>query len=295
MSHNINYKKKYIKYKQKYLNYKKYLQTQKGGSDLISIPSKIYGTIFVKKSEANNPGYMKFLSDLGRNGYTSISGQVNPARGDTTDVFQTMYNVNDLDYFYLLYLNPLVTFAQYTSIDKILMIGLGGGHLPMLVRDKFPNCKIDILEIDPDVLEASKIIGFVPDSKMIVHICDGSHYLNTTTEKDYNCIIMDLDSGPSYKQFNFGSAKRLLKDDGILAINFAHNEDLLSKKLLEEFSCVKVYNLYQYIYLCSKKDICDLFSAQITRQNASENMKRLKYLDDIIQNLNQSQTYVLKK
>ena len=283
MSQNIDYRKKYIKYKQKYFAYKKYLQIQKAGSvstglssDLISVPSNMYGTIFVKKSNAKNPGYMKF-------------------QNDTSDVFQTMYNINDLDYFYLLYLNPLITFVQYTSVDKILMIGLGGGHLPMLVRDKFPDCKIDIVEIDPDVLVASKIIGFSPDTKMIVHIGDGSHYLNNTSEKDYNCIIIDLDSGSSYKQFNFGSAKNLLKDDGILAINFAHNEDLLSKKLLEEFPCVKVYNLYQYIYLCSKKNICDLFSTAITKQNASENMKRLKYLDNIIYNLNQSQIHVLKQ
>jgi hypothetical protein len=279
MSNQIDYKRKYIKYKKKYLNQKKYLQIQKGGTDTIIVQSNFCKTIHIKKPEGNNPGYMQFQNDI------------------ETGSIQSMYNINNLDHIYLHYFYPLLTFLQYinTNIGKILMVGLGGGNLPMLIRSNFPNCLIDIVEIDPAVVEASKIMGFSSDNKMRIHVCDGNWYLNNTNEKNYDCIILDLDSGPAYEHFRFGRITELLNDDGILAVNVGHHENILSKKLFEVFPCIKIYSIGQYVYICSKKNISELFRMPININTASNNMKKLKNLDEIIKNLDKMHSFVLAK
>ncbi|XWV25023.1 hypothetical protein QJ856_gp0755 [Tupanvirus deep ocean] len=283
------YKQKYKKYKLKYLNYKKSLQNNsknnlvmKGGDvsksgDISIISSKTFGEIYVKKSNGSEPGYMKFKSDIG-------------------NFYQSMYNTNDLDRIYLEYVIPLLTFMQYTDMSKILFIGLGAGHIPMLLRSKFPNCHIDIVELDADVLTAAKIVGFEPDDKMNVMIGDGHEYIENSPIKDYNVVIIDLDAGDSFNKFNAQSVKKILNNDnGILAINFASGEENLSSKILEHFPHVKIYYIGQYIYIASKKDNKKMLETPLTIQTSSYYMKKLKYLDLIINKLKTYHTYILSK
>lgn len=56
----------------------------------------------------------------------------------------------------------------------MLVVGLGGGSLPLFVHDYFPQACVAVVEIDPSMLEvATHWFGFSQDDRMQVHIADG--------------------------------------------------------------------------------------------------------------------------
>jgi hypothetical protein len=257
-----NYKRKYIKYKTKYLNIKY-------DGDLIIIPSELYQFIYIKPTN-KSPGFMKF--------------------GNSNNKMQSMYDINDLDIFYFKYFYAIITILQYCQMKKVLMIGLGGGHLPMLIKNKLPDSKIDVIEIDPNVLIASKIMGF-NENNLNIWINDGQKFMEKTSNI-YDCIVIDLDSEQSSITFDFNLTKKILNDKGLLAINYCHNSENLSEKLIKIFPVIKIYQAaQQYVYLCSNKDI---FNDPITKYTASNNMRKMKYFDDIIFQINNMSSVILK-
>lgn len=57
---------------------------------------------------------------------------------------------------------------------SVLLIGLGGGGLPQFLRDFVPNVKVEVVELDPAVLEVAKEwFGFRPDDRLTVTLGDG--------------------------------------------------------------------------------------------------------------------------
>lgn len=56
----------------------------------------------------------------------------------------------------------------------MLVVGLGGGSLPLFVHDYFLQARVAVVEIDPSMLEvATHWFGFSQDDRMQVHIADG--------------------------------------------------------------------------------------------------------------------------
>ena len=61
---------------------------------------------------------------------------------------------------------------------RVLVIGLGGGSLPLFIHDYFLQCIIDVVEIDPVMLEvAARWFDFLPEDRLKVHIADGLAYV----------------------------------------------------------------------------------------------------------------------
>lgn len=57
---------------------------------------------------------------------------------------------------------------------SVLLVGLGGGGLPQFLRDYVHGVKIEVVELDPSVLQVAKEwFGFRPDERLIVTIGDG--------------------------------------------------------------------------------------------------------------------------
>ncbi|XP_078497199.1 eEF1A lysine and N-terminal methyltransferase [Lissotriton helveticus] len=79
-----------------------------------------------------------------------------------------------------------------------LVIGLGGGSLPLFIHDYFTQSRVDVVEIDPSMLEvACRWFGFCQGDRMKVHIADGLEYLNSLATKGdrcYDVIMFDVDS-----------------------------------------------------------------------------------------------------
>lgn len=77
---------------------------------------------------------------------------------------------------------------------RILMIGLGGGSLPMALRRVLPETQIDAVEIDPAVAQvAEKEFFFKSDARMKVHIGDGRAFVQQAAAagKAYDIVFLD--------------------------------------------------------------------------------------------------------
>lgn len=60
----------------------------------------------------------------------------------------------------------------------MLVVGLGGGSLPLFVHDYFSQARVAVVEIDPSMLDvATRWFGFSQGDRMQVHISDGLDYV----------------------------------------------------------------------------------------------------------------------
>ncbi|XP_068921683.1 eEF1A lysine and N-terminal methyltransferase isoform X1 [Petaurus breviceps papuanus] len=81
---------------------------------------------------------------------------------------------------------------------SLLVVGLGGGSLPLFIHDHFLKSHIDAVEIDPSMLEvATRWFGFTQSDRMKVHIADGLDYITNLAREAqalYDVIMFDVDS-----------------------------------------------------------------------------------------------------
>lgn len=75
---------------------------------------------------------------------------------------------------------------------RILYVGLGGGAMPMYARHVVPQATIDVVEIDPLIVDvAHEYFGFVSDERMRVHIGDGRVFIQDSAPGAYDLIVLD--------------------------------------------------------------------------------------------------------
>lgn len=74
----------------------------------------------------------------------------------------------------------------------ILFVGLGGGAMPMFTRRVRPSARIEVVEIDPAIVEvAQEWFGFRPDERLEVHVDDGRAYIERSPPGTYDLIVLD--------------------------------------------------------------------------------------------------------
>ena len=105
-----------------------------------------------------------------------------------------------------------------------LFIGLGTGTMPRYLNRHYPGTRIDVSEIDPDVLSvAQRFFSFRENQDIKVHIADGRAFLSRTPKK-YDIIFLDAYQSGSLPyhlttiEF-LGELRKRLKSDGILVAN----------------------------------------------------------------------------
>lgn len=77
---------------------------------------------------------------------------------------------------------------------SILIIGQGGGTLPMALREMLPNAKIDVVELDPAVDRiARRFFGYKPDANLRTIIEDGRVYVKRAGRQrmHYDMVMLD--------------------------------------------------------------------------------------------------------
>src|SRR5258706_4836134 len=106
---------------------------------------------------------------------------------------QSVVKPGDPDHLELPYARvALAGLALCEEPRRILVVGLGGGSLPMFLRKQYPAAEIDVGEIDPDVVEvAKKLFGFVADERMHAHVGDGRQFIENARQADYDIIFLD--------------------------------------------------------------------------------------------------------
>jgi len=126
------------------------------------------------------------------------------------------------------------------SPARILMVGLGGGSLPTALARLYPDAAIDVVELDPAVLEvAEEYFAFKPSAHMRVFVQDARVWGKraVTNPARYDLILLDAYNGdyiPEHLMTReyLQETAALLADDGVLVSNtFAisrlyHNESV---------------------------------------------------------------------
>lgn len=149
----------------------------------------------------------------------------NVHRGDRN---QTCIYVNDLsrlvfDYtrmsFAGLLLNP--------NPQRVLVVGLGGGTIPLTFADLYPDTQIDIVEIDEAVFNVAKEFFFFEENdNMRVTVNDARVFIKRAglTNQKYDYIVLDAFSGdyiPEHMltQEFLEEVKQIMTPDAVLVAN----------------------------------------------------------------------------
>ena len=106
----------------------------------------------------------------------------------------------------------------------VLLVGLGGASVPKFIQKHWPDVRLDIVEIDPDVVKVcQKYFKFEGTPNTRVFVVDGRLYLKRT-EKKYDVILLDAYAA-DHIPFHLTTLEfvRLVKErlnpDGLVASN----------------------------------------------------------------------------
>ena len=107
-------------------------------------------------------------------------------------VRQSVVKVGDADHVELPYARAMpVGLALLAEPRRVLIVGLGGGTIPSLLRKHYPNMTIDVVDIDPDVVAVAKrFFGFREDAAMHAYVRDGRRFIEECREP-YDLIFLD--------------------------------------------------------------------------------------------------------
>jgi len=87
--------------------------------------------------------------------------------------------------------NTILCLLFFPNPEAILILGLGGGSIPMMMQSVYKETDIDIVEIDPTMFfVAQEYFHCSPSKRLQVLIDDASMYIEKT-KKHYDMIIMD--------------------------------------------------------------------------------------------------------
>lgn len=118
-----------------------------------------------------------------------------------------------------------------------LVIGLGGGVLPMFLRRHWPSSlRVDAVEIDPAVVKVAETsFGLVhdEDDKLTVHVADGVRFVRDASKTTYDVVFLDANASDASAAIAFPPAafleldflrtlrERVRKDDGMVVMNMS--------------------------------------------------------------------------
>jgi spermidine synthase len=105
---------------------------------------------------------------------------------------QSVVKIGDPGHIELPYVRTLlVSLALIETPNRVLVIGLGGGTVPMFLRKHYPQATIDAVDIDPDVVEVAKtLFGFQEDERLRAHVSDGRKFIEAGGQP-YDLIVLD--------------------------------------------------------------------------------------------------------
>jgi spermidine synthase len=146
-------------------------------------------------------------------------------RFEAGGALQSVVKPGDPDHLELAYARAIpVAFLYVEKPSRVLVVGLGGGTIPGFLRRRFPDTQVDVVEIDPGVVEVAKShFGFREDAKMRVHVDDGRRFIERAAGT-YDIIFLDgfgIDSVPRHlttREFHH-AVRRALTDRGIVVGN----------------------------------------------------------------------------
>lgn len=81
--------------------------------------------------------------------------------------------------------------ALQGKVNRVAMIGLGGGSIPLWFAKKLPGTTVDAVDINADVIAGVPCMGVHPGPKMNLIESDGRAYLANQPDGTYDAMFLD--------------------------------------------------------------------------------------------------------
>ena len=151
--------------------------------------------------------------------------------------YQSQTNLADVDDLPMPYSRTMTLAAIFPpDIRRVLVLGLGGGSIPVYLQRFLPDAAIDAVELDPGVIEvAKKYFGLRETGKLRLIAGDARMYLNRHPEP-YDLIVVDTFTG-SYIPFHlmtkefYQLVRNRLSPHGVAAFNFLPAKDVFESNV----------------------------------------------------------------
>ncbi|XP_072016600.1 eEF1A lysine and N-terminal methyltransferase-like [Amphiura filiformis] len=153
----------------------------------------------------------------------------------------------------------MATIPQFQSLLEkrldMLIIGLGGGIIPMFIYTHFPKVYLDVVDIDPAIVDVAKNwFGCVEDERMTLHAEDGIKFIADKAKQDtghrYHDVIFDIDSkdlsvGMSCPPKVFVEVEflqmvkdKILHPQGVFQLNLVARDKELKEQVIQDIKSV---------------------------------------------------------
>ncbi|PIS14367.1 hypothetical protein COT64_03050 [Candidatus Shapirobacteria bacterium CG09_land_8_20_14_0_10_39_12] len=176
----------------------------------------IYGGEVLAKTNSPINGEIVVMEDLFGKREMKI-GKVTQSGGLVKRLWREIFN------FKFLILNQFLN-----SNFKCLILGLGCGNAAKIVSERFPDCKITGVEIDPEVIKIGKKYFQLGEIKNLEIVStDAIKFVNTEYKilnSKYNLILVDLYLGTQFPKEAesdefLTNLKKILSDEGQIILN----------------------------------------------------------------------------
>ncbi|MFT4579420.1 MAG: spermidine synthase [Nitrospinales bacterium] len=167
-------------------------------------------------------------------------------KGNGDYFLQSRVNVEQQKQLALVYSNMMMASLLFCpKPQRLLMVGLGGAAVTNFLSQQFPNLHIDVVEIDPKVIEVSKKYFYLRESNRYrVFEEDGRVFIqNRKGQEPYDWIILDAFKSGSIpyhlKTYEFYKEIRaILKPEGIVGSNLYGKGNSLKPRDTKTFMSV---------------------------------------------------------
>lgn len=105
---------------------------------------------------------------------------------------QSVVKPGDPDHLELAYARAFpAALAWVDQPRRVLVVGLGGGTIPTFLRKRLPEARIDVVEIDPAVVDVARShFAFREDDRLRAHVGDGRQWIENARGR-YDLIVLD--------------------------------------------------------------------------------------------------------
>ena len=157
--------------------------------------------------------------------------------------------------------------SQLNGVEKVLLVSGGFGET-ILEIGKYNPVRVDYVELDPALTKTAVKLGMIPKTPFLNIINTDARRHIQSTDTRYDAVILDLPE-PDTFQVNrfytdefFALAKRVLKRDGVLAVNMAYSPNYLSEYQKEKLSILyrTVESHFKHILVLPGEQACFLMS-----------------------------------
>jgi len=128
-------------------------------------------------------------------------------------------------------------------LERVLLVGLGGGAFARFLRRHFRRASIDVVEVDPVVVRlARRFFGFREDARLELHVEDAQSFVKAARARlPYDFVFLDAYAGAKVpralaSRAFFQRVASLVATGGLVAANVGHPERRTEESFLRKFA-----------------------------------------------------------